>query len=274
MTSVLLIGLGRMGGALMSRWAAGQDDALYFIDHTTPSHPGAVKLAVMEDVATLPRPLVVVLAVKPAAGVAVLAELAPWLDDQDLVLSVMAGVSLETLRDACRANLDLVRAMPNIAFALGRSATAAVAAPGVSPSNLATCAGLLTAGGGLTWLNAERDLDAATAVAGSGLAYLFAFTEHLAQAGVALGLSSDSATALARDVLAGAGVMATAGESLATLRERITSPGGTTAAALSVFSRDDDLKRLVRRAAQAAADRSAELAVSTSPSKERPPSCP
>src|SRR5688572_4156739 len=98
MTSVLLIGLGRMGAALMSGWTAAGERSLYFIDRKAASWPGAVKLTSMADVPDLPRPLVVVLAVKPGAGPEVLAGLAPWLRAQDLVISVMAGVTLQTLR--------------------------------------------------------------------------------------------------------------------------------------------------------------------------------
>jgi pyrroline-5-carboxylate reductase len=157
---------------------------------------------------------------------------------------------------------------------MGRSATAAIADPGVSLANLAACERLLRAGGGLTWLATEQALAAATAISGSGLAYVFLFTEHLARAGTELGLSASSAMVLAKDVLAGAGAMAAGGESLATMRDRITSPGGTTAAALAVFDRDDNLQRLVADAAQAAARRSIELSADTGLAAKRPSPCP
>lgn len=276
MTSVLLIGLGRMGAALMGRWIAAGERSLYFIDRNAASWPGAVKLTSMADVADLPRPLVVILAVKPAAGLEVLAGLAPWLRGQDLVISVMAGVTLQTLRRGAGEGVDVARAMPNIAFAVGRSATAAIADPGVSLENLAACERLLKAGGGLTWLETEQALAAATAISGSGLAYVFLFAEHLARTGTELGLSPSSAMALASDVLAGAGAgaMAVGGESLAAMRERITSPGGTTAAALAVFDRDDNLLRLVADAAQAAARRSTELSADPVLATKRPSPCP
>jgi pyrroline-5-carboxylate reductase len=274
MTSVVLIGLGRMGAALITGWTTAGVTPLYFIDRKAASRSGAIELASMADVADLPRPLVVVLAVKPGAGPEVLAELAPWLRAKDLVISVMAGVSLETLRRFAGEDVDVVRAMPNIAFAMGRSATAAVADPGVSTDNLAACDRLLGGGGGLTWLSTEQALTAATAISGSGLAYVFLFAEHLARAGQDLGLCRSSAMGLARDVLAGAGAMAAEGEALAAMRDRITSPGGTTAAALAVFERDDNLRRLVVDAAHAAARRSAELSADTVLATRRPSPCP
>ncbi len=273
MTSVVLIGLGPMGAALITGWITAGVTPLYFIDRKAASWPGAVKLASIADVANLPRPLIVILAVKPGAGPEVLAELAPWLDPRDLVISVMAGVSLQTLRRGAGGNVDVVRAMPNIAFSLGRSATAAIAGSALSPDNRVTCERLLLAGGGLTWLSTEQALTAATAISGSGLAYVFLFAEHLARAGAKLGLSRSSAMALAKDVLAGAGAMAAQGESLAAMRNRITSPGGTTAAALAVFDRDDILQRLVVDAAQAAARRSAELSADTVLATKRTSPC-
>lgn len=274
MTSVVLIGLGPMGAALVTGWITAGVTPLYFIDRKAASWPGAVKLASIADVANLPRPLIVILAVKPGAGPEVLAGLAPLLGARDLVISVMAGVSLQTLRRGSGGNVDVVRAMPNLAFAMGRSATAAIAEPGVSPDTLAACERLLLAGGGLTWLSTEQALTAATAISGSGLAYVFLFAEHLARAGVELGLCQSSAMGLARDVLAGAGAMAAEGESLAAMRNRITSPGGTTAAALAVFDRDDNLQRLVLDAARAAARRSAELSADTVLATKRPSPCP
>lgn len=258
--SILLIGCGRMGGALLQGWRAQGSGDVHVYDPGAGSIEGAVRLSALSLAATLPRPLTVIVAVKPAAARQVLGELAPQLRPGDLLVSIMAGISLQSLRDMAGEAPLLVRAMPNIAVSLGRGATAAIADATVTASCRDTSERLLGAVGQLVWLPDEGMLDAATALSGSGPAYFFLFAEYLAQAGAELGLPLNVAHSLATSTLAGAGALAWEDRDLAGLRARVTSPNGTTAAAVESFQTGDRLKMLIVEAARAAARRAGELA--------------
>jgi pyrroline-5-carboxylate reductase len=155
----------------------------------------------------------------------------------------------------------IVRAMPNTPAAIGRGITVAVAANDVSDAQRATADGLLRATGSVEWVNDEGLMDAVTAVSGSGPAYVFLLAEELARAGVAAGLPEALATKLARETVAGSGELLHRSDlATATLRQNVTSPGGTTAAALEVLMGKDGLQSLLTRAVAAATKRSKELA--------------
>ncbi|RAK60211.1 pyrroline-5-carboxylate reductase [Phenylobacterium hankyongense] len=262
--SRVLIGCGRMGQALLAGWTARGETAFVIdpsADRAALAALGAVVIDRLDDLAAVPKPLCVLVAVKPADAQAAIAGLAPWLGPGDLVVSVAAGVPIAALRRALgAAQPGVVRAMPNIAASAGAAMTAAVAEPGLDAGRRGLCESLFTCVGEFVWLADEPLLDAATAISGSGLAYVFSLGEQLAQAGVALGLADDVAARLARVTLSGAGALAARGEaSLAELRAQVTSPSGTTAAALAVLDGPGGLGELIARATTAAARRAAEM---------------
>jgi pyrroline-5-carboxylate reductase len=173
--------------------------------------------------------------------------------------SIMAGTTIASIGQVCGGMV--VRAMPNTPAAIGRGITVAVAASDVSPAQRAVADALLRATGSVEWIDDEGLMDAVTAVSGSGPAYIFLLAEELARAGVEAGLPAELATKLARETVAGSGELLHRSElSSATLRENVTSPGGTTAAALEVLMAKDGLQPLLTRAVAAATRRSKELA--------------
>jgi pyrroline-5-carboxylate reductase len=179
--------------------------------------------------------------------------------DSTLVVSIMAGTTIAVLQKVCGG--AVVRAMPNTPAAIGRGITVAVAAGNVSAAQRATADALLRATGSVEWVADEGLMDAVTAVSGSGPAYVFLLAEELARAGVAAGLPEALATKLARETVAGSGELLHRSElASATLRQNVTSPGGTTAAALNVLMGEGGLQQLMEHAVAAATARSRELA--------------
>ncbi|HET6838833.1 MAG TPA: pyrroline-5-carboxylate reductase, partial [Bradyrhizobium sp.] len=176
-----------------------------------------------------------------------------------LVISIMAGVTIASIAQVCGG--AVVRAMPNTPASIGRGITVAVAANNVSASQRALTDALLRATGSVEWTSNENLMDAVTAVSGSGPAYVFLLAEELTRAGVEAGLPPELATRLARETVAGSGELLHRSDlSPATLRQNVTSPGGTTAAALEVLMGADGLQPLLTRAVAAATRRSKELA--------------
>lgn len=217
---------------------------------TTQDNPSAVRDA---DV--------VVLAVKPqdmaAAAAGIAAEL---VKRRRTVVSIAAGIRIADLARWLGNGVPIVRTMPNRPALFGAGITAAYAGDGVGPADRDAVAALLSSAGPLVWLEDEAQMDAVTAVSGSGPAYFFLLVEMLEDAGVALGLSRGTARMLATHTALGAGRMLTeAGEPPALLREQVTSKGGTTAAALAVLEQAG-VRGIFGAAVAAAARRSAELA--------------
>jgi len=177
-----------------------------------------------------------------------------------LMISIAAGTTIAALRKAWGAKARIIRAMPNTPGAIGEGITGIFAAKGVTPADRKKAVSLLSALGATEWVATEKLIDAVIAVSGSGPAYLFLFAEVLTEAGIAEGLSRAQSEKLARATVSGAGALLKADKSpAAKLRENVTSPGGTTAAALAVFMQDDALLKLVKRAARAASKRAKEL---------------
>ncbi len=203
---------------------------------------------------------VVVLAVRPQEIGPVLEGVSSLLHTQrPLVLSIAAGVRIATLEAWCGKGVPVMRAMPNRAALVGAGATALYAPPSVGAAQRAAAEHIARGIGGLVWVRAEDHLDVVTALSGSGPAYFFLLAEYMAEAAEGLGLAPPDARILAAATLHGAGVLAHAGVTdLARLRAEIASPGGTTEAALAVFT-SAGLKTLVERALAAAARRSREL---------------
>jgi pyrroline-5-carboxylate reductase len=260
--TIVLAGAGKMGGAMLTGWLAqGLDPARVVVIDPAPA-PEISALAAKgirlnpNDPAAADT---LIVAVKPQmfrdAGPA----LKRWVGPSTLVVSIMAGTTIAALQEVCGG--AVVRAMPNTPAAIGRGITVAVPDAHVSTAQRATADALLRATGAVEWVDDEDLMDAVTAVSGSGPAYLFLLAEELARAGVAAGLPEQLATKLARDTVSGAGELLNRSElTSATLRQNVTSPGGTTAAALAVLMGDDGFAPLLTRAVAAATARSKELA--------------
>jgi pyrroline-5-carboxylate reductase len=257
---VVLIGCGNMGGALLRGWVAAAISPIAVFDPKLDRVDGAQALASVEAIEGLPGPLCIVLAVKPAMIAPTLRQIAPYLDDRALVISVAAGVSLATLRRCAGAGPAVVRTMPNTPAAIGKGAIAAVPDALLAPAQQAFAHSLLQAAGQVFWLEDEGLIDAVTAVSGSGPAYFYRFTELLARTGEELGLSAQMAASLATLTFTGAAALLEAtAKPAAQLRVEVTSPNGVTAAALAAFDRDNRLAALIAEAGRAAVKRNREM---------------
>ncbi len=203
----------------------------------------------------------VVIAVKPQTAPEALVDIAKRIAPGAVVISIMAGRTLGFLEAALPAGTAIVRAMPNTPASIGRGITVAVANARVTPAQRELAHRLLAATGAVEWIDDEGLMDAVTAVSGSGPAYIFLLAESLARAGEKAGLPAALAANLARATVAGAGELFHRSPlDPATLRHNVTSPGGTTAAALEVLMSADGLDPLMERAIAAATRRSRELA--------------
>ena len=261
---VVLVGAGKMGLALARGWlnAGLRPEALTLVDPA----PQELARAFAEDekVGLVDAPpgahaRVVVLAVKPQIMASVLPTLKALIGPHTLVVSIAAGISLQSLL-AGLATHRVVRAMPNTPAQIGAGMTGAVAAPGISSEDLEIAESLLAAAGALLWFDDEARIDQVTAVSGSGPAYVFLMVEALAAAGAAEGLAPEDAMTLARQTVIGAAALMDADPTdAATLRQNVTSPNGTTAAALDVLMGGNGLTELMTRAVKAARRRSEEL---------------
>jgi len=203
----------------------------------------------------------IVIAVKPQTAPEAVPILAGYVGARTLVLSIMAGRTIGFLEKSLPPGVAIVRAMPNTPAAIGRGITVAFANSGVSARQRKEASGLLAAIGKVEWISDEALMDAVTALSGSGPAYVFLLAEAMASAGIAAGLPPALATRLARETVAGsAELMYRSDLDAAALRENVTSPGGTTAAALDVLMGPDGFDRLVTQAITAATRRSRDLA--------------
>jgi len=262
---IVLVGAGKMGGALLEGWLRfGLDPKKVAV--IEPSPAPEVSALVQRGVRLNPDRkemtgvTALVLAVKPQVAAEVLPRLAPMIATSTVVISIMAGRTLQFLSGILQRPCALVRAMPNLPASIGQGITVAVARQAsTAQRNLADR--LLRATGSVEWVTDEPVMDAVTAVSGSGPAYVFLLAEVLAQAGTAAGLPSALAGRLARETVVGAGeLLRRSALNAAALRENVTSPGGTTEAALEVLMGPNGLARLMREAVEAATERSRKLA--------------
>jgi pyrroline-5-carboxylate reductase len=266
--TLLLAGVGNMGQALLSGWLErGLDPKRVIVQDPSPPERARALLArhhiacAASPAALSEPPSVIVLAVKPQVIEEALPPLARLAGSATLVLSIAAGRTIAGIARHLPEGLGVVRSMPNTPAAIGRGITVAVANTRVTPVQRAACDGLLSAVGEVAWVEDEGLLDAVTAVSGSGPAYVFHLAECLAEAGVRAGLAPQLAEQLARCTVAGAGELLYRSElPAAVLRANVTSPNGTTFAALKVLMADDGLASLLNAAVAAAAKRSRELA--------------
>jgi pyrroline-5-carboxylate reductase len=264
---VVLVGAGKMGGAMAQGWLdAGLAASSLTILEPNPS-PEIAGLAVAHGLALNPQiagppPDMLVLAVKPQSLDAVASQIAALAPERTLVLSILAGKTITNLTARLTGARSVVRAMPNLPAAIGRGVTAAFANANVTGEQRGWCERLLGAVGAFYWLEDEGAIDAVTAISGSGPAYVFALTEALAAAAERLGLRPDLSASLARGTVEGAAELMRRDRatSPATLRRNVTSPGGTTAAAVAVLDGAGGLEDLMVRATAAARARAAEMA--------------
>lgn len=266
---VLFLGYGKMGSALGQAWlGAGAVQSIDAVDPSarTPSHADsadASRLRIFSSAAQLPAQAydLVVMAVKPALLRQALADVPPPALQRATLISIMAGVGVAALEAALPCPRPVVRCMPNTAVVVGQGYTVLHGNPAVDAAQRAQLLELFAQVGQACWVEDEELLHAVTAISGSGPAYFHLFSEALAEAGVSLGLPPALARDLAAQTALGAGsLQCQGGGDFVALREAVTSPNGTTAAALAVFEQDGALRQLVRAAAQQAHARSIALA--------------
>ena len=257
--SLLLLGCGRMGGALLDGWVREGLAPSVAVDPA----PVAIaaphgRVAELSDVPAEFEPSAVVLAVKPQQAGSVM-EAAGQRFPRALFLSIMAGRTIAGIELATGARA-VVRAMPNTPAAIGRGIAGLYASPNVGAAHRALAERLLRAVGEVVWLDREEDMDAVTAVSGSGPAYVFLLAELLENAGLRAGLPAPVARRLARATVSGAGALLTeTDEDARGMREAVTSKAGTTERALAVLMAEGAWPHLVGEAVEAAAARSREL---------------
>ena len=263
--TLVLVGAGKMGTALLTGWLGLELNARKIIVmEPRPSRAVATLkrrgVRINPGGKTIGPAAVIVLAVKPQTAPEVLPSLGPLVGAKTLVLSIMAGRTLKFLERGL-PSAAIVRAMPNTPAAIGRGITVACPNSRVTAAQRAMANNLLAATGAVEWVNDEALMDAVTAVSGSGPAYVFLLAETLAQAGVAAGLPAALSAKLARATVAGSGELLHRSElDAATLRANVTSPGGTTAAALEVLMGQGGLEPLLTKAVIAATKRGRDLA--------------
>jgi pyrroline-5-carboxylate reductase len=264
---LVLVGAGKMGGAMLEGWLKqGVDRAK--ISVIDPAPPLEVKALIDKEAISFNPPVgsigdaeVAVIAVKPQSADEVMPGLVPLKASRPLLLSIVAGKTIAFFERYFGADAAVVRTMPNTPAAIGRGISAMVFNPNVSEAQRALASALLSAIGEVVTVEDERQIDAVTALSGSGPAYVFFLTECMTEAGKRLGLSEDLAARLARATVAGAGeLMQRSGLPAATLRQNVTSPKGTTHAALEVLMAENGMMKLFEEALKAAEKRSRELA--------------
>ncbi len=260
--SVLLLGGGRMGSAMLAGWVkAGLGPSVVVDPNPTPALSGAAIVSRADEIPPGFRPDAVILAVKPQVAAEAVPGMAPFTRDA-VVLSIMAGRTVASIAALVGPAAAIVRAMPNTPAAIGQGFTAAFAAPAVTPEQRALSDGLLSAIGEVAWLEDEALLDPVTALSGGGPAYVFLLAELLEQAAIEQGLPPELAARLARQTVAGSGaLLAASAEPPAAMRRAVTSPAGTTERALAVLMAEDAWPAAMRRAIAAATARSRELSM-------------
>lgn len=263
---IVLVGGGKMGGALLAGWLdrGVEPGRIRVIEPNAEAAKALAKMNVQVDAdaaGIAAAPDIVVLAVKPQVMDPVASAYVRFAGAGTAFLSIAAGRTIRSFENILGARAAILRAMPNTPAAVRRGITVVCANKNVTAQQGALAGKLLAAVGAVEWIEDEALMDAVTAVSGSGPAYVFLLAEQLAEAGRQAGLPADMATRLARATVAGAGeLLHKASEPAATLRQNVTSPGGTTAAALNILMADDGSQPVLTKAVLAATRRSRELA--------------
>lgn len=270
MQSILLVGAGKMGSAMLRGWLDGFDQSTRFVvldpnvspDLSKADHAPDDRVSYFKDVSNLPDgfiPGIIVLATKPQMVQDVVRSLSSHIGQETTLISVAAGVHCDTIKAAAPVGTATVRVMPNIGALVGYSVSAAFACADTSNPQKAQVSALFEAIGKMTWLSSEEDLHLATAVAGSGPAYYFALCEAIIAAAQERGLAPEVARLLAIGTVTAAGHLLANDPDPTKLREMVTSPNGTTAAGLDALTADGVMALTVRNTLDAAANRSREL---------------
>jgi len=249
---LLLVGCGKMGGALLTGWERARVKVTV-IDPAGGEYPTLAKLPAAY------APDVIVLAVKPQALDAVLPDYAARFGGSTLYISIAAGKTLAYYSEKLGADARIIRAMPNTPAVVGQGASVLVAGAQASAADRAAAEQLFQAVGKVYWVADEVQMHAVTALSGSGPAYVFLFMEALSEAAAKAGLPGDMAAQLAVQTLAGAAALAEKNSDFAALQRDVTSLGGTTEAALNILRENDALKRLIAEAMDQAIARSKAL---------------
>jgi pyrroline-5-carboxylate reductase len=265
--SLLLVGAGKMGSALLGGWRARGIDAraIHVVEPDARGRAAVARdgIGVSDSADGLPpalAPETIVFAVKPQTMDEVVPAYARFAPDA-LYISIAAGKTIATFERHLGYQAAIVRVMPNTPAAVGRGISVLVANAQATPEQRARARELLAAVGDTAWIDDESLMDAVTALSGSGPAYVFLLVECMAEAGVAVGLDPDLAMQLARATVVGsAELLHQSGDDAAILRKNVTSPGGTTEAALKILMAPGALAALMKDAIRAATERSRELA--------------
>ena len=265
---LVLVGCGKMGSALLHGWLrrglAASDAFVVEPDPGIRARTRAHDVSALAEAKALPaelQPRALVFAVKPQAMAAVLPAYGSLVERGAVVLSIAAGTAIARFEAAFGERTPIVRAMPNTPAAIGQGVTALFANAHVTRAQRQLCSALMAAVGAVHWIDDEEQMHAITAMSGGGPAYVFLLIETLARAGIAFGLPQDLAWPLARATVAGSGALAASSEEpIEVLRQNVTSPGGTTEAALAVLMAPDGIQPLFDRAIAAGTRRSHELA--------------
>ena len=261
---LLLVGCGRMGGAMLSGWRERGLDLSFAVDPAPDAARNAgPDLTVVADLASVPpgfAPAAVVLAVKPQSAAETIPAYSRFAGSA-VFLSIMAGRTIGGIQALLGGSAAIVRAMPNTPAAVRQGVTVATPNQSVTVPQRTLCENLLRAIGLVEWVDQEGLLDPVTAVSGSGPAYVFLLAELMEQAASEQGIAPDLARVLARQTVAGSGaLLAASPESAAELRKAVTSPAGTTEAALKILMAPDAMPKALSEAIAAATRRSRELA--------------
>jgi pyrroline-5-carboxylate reductase len=258
---ILFLGYGRMGAALGEAWLrAGLADEVVAVDPGLPTDVRARVVGSIGELPAMPYDLVVA-AVKPALACEIIARVPAEVWESALLLSVMAGIEVDTLANGLPAGSAIVRTMPNTPVMQGKGCTGLYANAGVTERERDIVLSLFAKVGAAFWVTRENDLHAITALSGSGPAYYHLFSEAMASAGEQLGLSSELCQQLVAHTALGAATQQCSGSNtFQALRQAVTSPNGTTHAAIETFENNYALRTLVNAAVRAAYHRSLALA--------------
>lgn len=265
---IVLAGCGNMGHAMLSGWIAAKAATPENVFVVEPNGDllarakalGVAGAAQASDIPASFSPALIILAVKPQVIREVAAQYRRFADEGATFLSIAAGTPVSTFEAVLGENAQIVRSMPNTPAAIGKGMLVIFAKPNVPETARALIARLLAANGKVAGIDDEGLMDAVTAVSGSGPAYVFHFVECLTKAAIRAGLPADTAKLLAMQTVYGAAALAAqSGEEPGRLREQVTSPNGTTAAALNVLMGENGLEKLMVEAVEAARLRSIEL---------------
>lgn len=255
---VMLVGCGKMGGALLKCWQRSFPETEFTI--IAPNNPLASFKTTSEAAEALANSELVILAVKPQIMNNICAELKPHIVPSTTIISIAAGQTLATLESYFAKNQPIIRTMPNTPASIGQGVTLAIANATARDNQKDTASALFEAAGAIAWLDDEAMMNAATTISGCGPAYVFHLIETLTQSGISLGLPVNLSETLARQTVIGSAALAEAEPDISAseLRKNVTSKGGMTAAALEVLM-SGDLQEIYNTALNAAKTRGENL---------------